>query len=137
VPPPPLPPDLIDFLRKPNPSVVATIRSNGDPHTAATWYEWAEDATVLVNMDASRVRLKHIRNDPRVSLTVLDAENWYAHVSLVGRVREIRRDRDLADIDRLSQRYDGRPYGDRGRESWTAVIEVERWHAWGALKATG
>ena len=37
------------------------------------------------------------------------------------------------DIDRLSQHYSGVPHRDRERDSWTAIVEVRRWHAWGAL----
>jgi PPOX class probable F420-dependent enzyme len=136
MPRPPVPPELTAFLREPNPCVVATIRRDGELHTAATWYEWTDDGAVLLNMDASRSRLGHMRSDPRVALTVLGAESWYSHVSLVGRVREIRRDPDLADIDRLSQRYDGRPYGDRDRDSWTAIVEIARWHSWGSARAS-
>lgn len=127
----PVPPELHEFLRRPNPCVVATVRPDGELHTAATWYEWRDDGTVLLNMDASRRRLGHMRADPRVALTILGAESWYGHVSLIGRVRELRRDPDLADIDRLAGHYTGKPYRDRGRESWTAIVEVERWHRWG------
>ena len=135
MPRPPLPAELIKFLRGPNPCVVATVRPDGELHTAATWYEWTDDGTILLNMDASRTRLNHMRGNPRVALTVLDARDPYTHVSLIGRVREIRPDPDLADIDRLSQRYEGEPYDDRARESWTAIIEVGSWHSWGAAKA--
>jgi PPOX class probable F420-dependent enzyme len=130
----PLPSDLVEFLRGANPCVVATIRPDGELHTAATWYEWQDDGTVLLNMDASRRRLGPMRADPRVALTVLDAGSWYSHVSLIGRVREIRRDPDLADIDRLSRRYRGEPYRDRGRDSWSAIVEVSRWYGWGRLE---
>jgi PPOX class probable F420-dependent enzyme len=129
-----LPPDeLQEFLRLPNPCVVATIRPDGELHSTATWYEWQADGAVLLNMDASRRRLGYMRADPRVALTVLSAESWYSHVSLIGRVREIRPDPDLADIDRIAVHYTGMPYRDRLRESWTAIVEVTRWHAWGAL----
>ena len=128
-----LPADLQEFLRQANPCVVATIRPDGELHTAATWYEWQDDGAVLLNMDASRRRLGHMRADPRVALTVLDESNWYSHVSLIGRVREIRPDPGLVDIDRLSQRYRSAPYRDRNRDSWTAIVEVHRWHAWGSL----
>lgn len=127
----PLPPELQEFLRRSNPCVVATIRPDGDLHTAATWYEWQDDGTVLMNMEASRLRLGHMRADPRVALTILDDKGWYSHVSLTGRVRELRPDPDLADIDRLAQRYAGRPHSDRARDSWTAIVEVKRWYAWG------
>ena len=64
-----------------------------------------------------------------------DDGNWYSHVSLLGRVVELRRDPHLADIDRLAVHYTGRPYGDRGRDSWTAIVQVERWHGWGPIVA--
>ncbi len=48
MPKPPLPPDLVAFLAEPNPSVIATLRTDGSPHTAATWYLWV-DGRVLVN----------------------------------------------------------------------------------------
>jgi PPOX class probable F420-dependent enzyme len=126
-----VPPARLDeLLSKPNPSVIATVRPDGDLHTAATWYEWPGDGTVVVNMDASRLRLGHLRRDPRVSLTVLDATDWYRQLSLIGRVREIRHDPDLADIDRIAIHYTGKPYRTRDRDSWTAVIEITRWYGW-------
>ncbi len=98
-----------------------------------TWYLW-EDGRVLINMDEGRVRLRHLRRDPRVTLTVLDSDNWYTHVTLIGRVAEMRDDEGLADIDRLSRHYSGDAYPDRERSRVSAWVEVERWHGWGALK---
>jgi PPOX class probable F420-dependent enzyme len=126
------PPELQELLKQPNPCVVATIRPDGELHTAATWYEWTDDGAVLLNMDASRLRLGYMRADPRVALTVLMADDWYQHVSLIGRVREIRPDPDLADINRLAQRYTGRDYRDPRRDSWTAIVDVQSWHGWQA-----
>jgi PPOX class probable F420-dependent enzyme len=130
---PPLPADAVAMLARPNPCTIATLRSDGTPVSAATWYLW-EDGRVLVNMDEGRVRLKHLRRDPRLSLTVLDGDGWYTHVSLIGRAVELRDDEDLADIDRISRHYTGKPYPDRVRARVTAVIEIDRWHGWGAFK---
>ena len=129
MPEPPLPPDLDTFLARPNPAVVATLRPDGAPHTAATWYDW-EDGRVLLNMEESRLRLKFLRRDPRVSLTVLDEKDWYKHVTLMGRVVSLEDDPDLVDIDRLSQRYRGAPYRIRDRKRVSAWVEVERWYGW-------
>jgi PPOX class probable F420-dependent enzyme len=85
MPSPPLPTALSEFLSAPNPAVIATVRPDGSPHTAATWYLW-EDGRVLVNMDEGRKRLEYLRRDPQVSLTVLGADAWYRHVTLLGRV---------------------------------------------------
>jgi PPOX class probable F420-dependent enzyme len=127
---PPLPAALQELLRQPNPCVVATSARDGSLHTAATWYEWCDDGSVLLNMDRSRRRLEHMRSDPRVALTMLDSETWYRHVSIVGRVRDIYQDVNLADIDRLATHYVGTQHRDRTRDSWTAIVEVLRWHGW-------
>jgi PPOX class probable F420-dependent enzyme len=129
VPPVPLPPELEEFLRLPNPAVVATIRPDGSPHTAATWYDW-DGGRTLLNMDESRLRLRFMRRDPRVALTVLGRDFWYSHVSLLGRIVAIEDDPDLADIDRLARRYTGRPFRTRDARRVSAWLEPERWHTW-------
>ncbi|MGI5217732.1 PPOX class F420-dependent oxidoreductase [Nocardia sp. CA-290969] len=130
---PPLPPEATEMLARANPCTVTTLRSDGAPVSTATWYLW-EDGQVLLNMDDGRVRLTHLRRDPRVSLTVLDEGNWYNHISLLGRVVELRADADLSVIDRMSRLYTGNPYPNRVRTRTTAVVAVDRWHGWGAFK---
>lgn len=130
MPPLPLPPEVEEFLRAPNPAVMATLRPDGAPHTAATWYEHA-NGLVLLNLDHTRVRLGYLRHDPRVSLTVLDADDWYRHVSLMGRVIRIEEDEGLRDIDRLSLRYRGEPYRNRESQRFSAWMQPERWHEHG------
>lgn len=130
---PPLPEQAQAMLRNANPSVITTLRSDGQPVSTATWYLW-EDGRVLVNMDEGRKRVQHMRDDPRVTLTVMDESNWYTHISIIGRVTELRDDPGLVDIDRLAQHYLGDQYPQRDRARITAVIEVDRWHGWGTLK---
>lgn len=131
---PPLPSEAVELLRRPNPCVMATLRSDGTPVSTATWYLWEDDGRVLINLDDGRVRLKHLLRDPRVTLTVLAEDDWYTHVTLVGRVVETREDEGLTGIDRLSRQYTGNAYPDRVRPRTSAWIEVERWHGWGAMK---
>ena len=125
----PVPPEVDEFLSRPNPAVVATLRPDGSPHTAATWYDW-EDGRVLLNMAETRLRLGFLRRDPRAALTVLDKGSWYRHVSLLGRVVSIEDDVDLADIDRLARRYTGRDYRSREQKRVSAWLEPDRWHGW-------
>ena len=129
MPAPPLPPQIDELLRRANPAVVATVRPDGSPHSVATWYLW-DGQRILLNMDESRARLGFLRHEPRVSLTVLDAESWYSQVNLDGRVAELVDDERLEDIDRLALHYTGRPCRDREHRRVSAWVEVERWHAW-------
>jgi PPOX class probable F420-dependent enzyme len=133
MPKPPLPPEAVELLRRPNPCVMATVRSDGTPITTPTWYVW-DDGRVLVNLDGSRVRLKHLRADPRVTFSVMDKDDWYTHVSLIGRVAEMYDDEGMTDIDRIAGHYTGSPYPNRVNPRVSVWVEVERWHVWGALK---
>ncbi|BBZ27381.1 PPOX class F420-dependent enzyme [Mycolicibacterium madagascariense] len=121
------------MLAKPNPAVIATVRSDGQPVSAATWYLLRGDE-VLVNMDEGRKRLEHIKKDPRVSLTVIDSSDWYTHVTVIGHVTRIYDDEGLADIDALSQHYTDQPYPRRDRARVSALITVDRVHGWGSQK---
>ncbi len=129
VPPVPVPPEVDAFLARPNPAVVATVSPTGEPHTAATWYDW-EDGRVLLNMDEGRLRLRYMRQNPAVALTVLGEDSWYAQITLLGRVVSIEDDPDLAGIDRLSIRYYGKPFHSRDARRVTAWMEPHRWSSW-------
>jgi len=128
-----LPDEVSQLLAKPNPCVITTLRSDGQPVSVATWYLW-ENGRVLVNMDEGRKRLEYMRADPRVSLTILDEKSWYTHVSLQGRVVSLEDDVDLRTIDRLAKHYTGEQYPVRDRKRVNAWIEIDRWHGWGAAK---
>lgn len=130
---PSLPDHVVEKLREPNPCTMTTLRPDGQPVSVATWY-LLEGDRVLVNLDHTRKRLQHLRDDPRVALTVLDKDSWYNHVSIVGRVVELADDPDLVDIDRLAQHYLGHQYKIRDSARVSAWIEIESWHGWGSTK---
>lgn len=126
---PPIPENIASVLARPNPAVMATVRPDGAPISVATWYLY-EDGRVLLNLDGTRKRLDYLRADPRVSLTVLDGDTWYRHISLQGRVT-ITPDEGLAGIDRLSIHYGGNPYPDRESPRFDAWMDIESFHTWG------
>ncbi len=133
MPKPPLPDAVGQFLTRPNHATIASVRRDGHPVSVPTWYLFEHDR-VLVNMDEGRKRLEYLRNDPRVSLSAMDPEDWITHVSILGRVVELVDDDGLADIDRIARHYTGRPYAVRERRRVSAWVEIDRWHAWGRLK---
>lgn len=123
-----LPAPVDEFLRQPNGAVIACVRPDGFPMSVVTWYDW-EGGRILVNMHESRRRLDWMRSDPKVSLTVFDAD-WYRHVSIFGLVTEILADTDLSDIDRLALRYTGHRFQTRNAKRVSAWIEPRGWHVW-------
>jgi PPOX class probable F420-dependent enzyme len=124
----PIPPKLEEFLRRPNPSVIGSVRPDGSSHTAATWYVW-DDGRVLVNMEEDRKRLEYMRKEPSVSITVLGEDDWYHQVTLRGRI-SLEDDPDLDGVDRVSRHYTGEAYPQRDRGRVNGWIEVESWYGW-------
>jgi PPOX class probable F420-dependent enzyme len=123
-----------EFLRRPNPAVMATLAKDGRPVTVATWYLLEDDDRILVDLDAERVRLGHLRRDPRFALDVIDGADWYTHVALQLDDLVIADDTDLVDIDALSQHYRGRPYPERGRPRVSVRASIRSVLPWGALR---
>ena len=134
MPVPPLPDDVAALLARPNPAVMATLAADGRPVTVATWYLLEPSGQVLLNLDAERVRLGHIRRDPRIALTAIDLENWGNHVSLQLKATSITDDGGLRDIDALSTHYIGVPYPERGRPRVSVRATVLGHHGWGAYR---
>ena len=123
----PLPPDVVDFIKERRPGIVSTVRADGSPHAATTWYMWTGEH-ILLNMDRSRRRLANMEREPRIALTVIDGDNWGRSVTLLGRIERFYPDAELADIDKLALRYQGYVFEARVRDSVTALMKVEQWH---------
>jgi PPOX class probable F420-dependent enzyme len=130
VPAAPLPPELRLFIEKPRRAVVGTVRDDSTPVTTPCWYGIDDHGRLILSMGDDSHRLRHLQANPNVALSVL-GDDWYSHVSILGRAVEFRPDPELADIDELSQRYEGVPYDDRSYRGVTAFVEIERWHTWG------
>ena len=124
----PPPERLQAFLRQPRPAIIGSLLADGAPSTVATWYLCLGSSRILLSLQKGGFRERNLARDGRVALTVL-GENWYDHVSLRGRVVEMRADPDWADIDALSQHYRGVPYPrDAGFTPSTVIVDVDGWH---------
>ena len=128
-----MPAAVAEFLAQPNYATISSLRPDGHPVSVPTWYVF-EKGRILVNMDEGRKRLEYLRNDPRVSLSAMDPQDWVTHVSIQGRVVEFADDPSLEDIDRIARHYTGKPYYMRENSRVSAWIEIDRWHAWGRLR---
>jgi PPOX class probable F420-dependent enzyme len=129
-----LPSSLAHFLSKPNPAVMATLAKDGRPVTVATWYLLEPSGQVLLNLDGERVRLAHVRRDPRIALTAIDLANWGNHVSLQLVAASIADDEDLRDIDAIATHYTGSAYPVRDRPRVSVRADVRSWHGWGEYR---
>ena len=84
---------------------VTTLRRDGSPHNTIVWVD-AEDGNLTFNTAVGRAKERHLRNDPRVAVTVVDPENTYPWVSISGRA-ELTMDGADEQIDKLAKKYLG------------------------------
>ena len=103
--------DLKALATGKNFAAMTTLMPNGQPQTQLMWVH-ADDDHVLINTEVGRQKFKNVTKDPRVTVTVFAADNPYQYVEARGRVESHEAgDVARADIDDLSQKYMGAPYG--------------------------
>jgi PPOX class probable F420-dependent enzyme len=104
---------------------VATLRPDGAPQTSVVWIK-REDDTVLFSSLQDRQKVRNLRHDPRVSLSVFDLANPYASVEIRG-TAEILPDPDKRLPHELSHKYLGvDPPGERDDQVRVIVRVVPR-----------
>jgi PPOX class probable F420-dependent enzyme len=104
-----LPEAVVEFLQKPNLAVLGTVSPKGQPQVTPVWFLY-ENGHILVNTSKGRVKLRNVEANPAVTVTVVDQDNPYRYVQIQGTVVGFDRKNGDRDINRLSQRYRGRPY---------------------------
>ncbi len=119
-----LPPKVLDLLRAPSTCYLATTMSDGSPQVTQVWVD-TDGTHVVINTVEGHLKLKNIRRDPRVALTVSDPANPTAYVQIRGTVTEITTEGAREHIDELSQKYLGKPYPTFGAGGERVILRIE------------
>ena len=122
-----------DLFRGKNWATVVTLRKDGSPHATPVWID-TDGKNVLFNTAIGRAKERHLRRDPRISVTVLPAENQQAgYVSVTG-TAEIVEEGGKEHIDKLAHKYlgvDEYPYLQPGERRVIVRVKPERVDAQG------
>ncbi|HVQ95438.1 MAG TPA: PPOX class F420-dependent oxidoreductase [Mycobacteriales bacterium] len=97
--------DAKDLLRRPIYAWATTLYADGSPHSTVVWVDVDGDEVVF-NTAVGRAKERHLRRDPRVTVSVLDPDNPYHLLSVTGSARLDTSDGD-AVIDALAKKYLG------------------------------
>ena len=122
--PVPLPDDARQIFLGKNFAHVTSMMRDGSPQASAVWCH-AEGDNVIINCDASTLKARNFRRDPRVAVSIVDQEKPYEAVFLRGRVTEVRPDPQGKHIDSLAKKYlglDEYPYHSAEEERLIFVI---------------
>ncbi|RBY97313.1 PPOX class F420-dependent oxidoreductase [Blastococcus sp. TF02-8] len=122
---PELHPVTRELAEGPNYAAMSTLLPSGRIQTQYVWVH-TDGARVCVNTEVHRQKFKDLERDPRVTLAILDAGNPYRYAEVRGRVVETERgERARAQIDELSQKYDGRQYPAENIHSERVIVWIE------------
>ncbi len=106
-----------------NYATVATLAKDGSPQTSVVWIRRDGD-DVLFSTTVGRAKERHLKRDPRVSITVIDKNNPYNYTEFRGEASlTTEGGREL--IDELAHKYTGDDYkGDVGTDNVRVVVRV-------------
>jgi PPOX class probable F420-dependent enzyme len=106
----------------------ATINRDGSAQVTPVWVDF-DGRHVIVNTEETRVKVRNVKRDPRVSISVQDCDNAYRYLLIRGRVVDITREGAFEHIDKMAQKYFGQdtyPYNQPGDQRVILKIEAER-----------
>ena len=104
-----LSPGAVAMLRERQFAHMATLMPDGSPQTTVVWIDVeADGAHILVNSSEKRLKMRNLRRDPRVCISVLDPQDSRRFVILRGVVADIRPEGAQDHYQALSLKYDGR-----------------------------
>ena len=103
-----IPNKYLDLFDKKAFGLLATIMPDGSPQVTPVWVDY-DGKYVRFNSALGRVKDKNVRRDPRVALTIQAPDNPYRYLEVRGRVVEITQNGADDHINKLSQKYVGKP----------------------------
>ena len=120
-----LDPDTLALAQGKNFATLTTMLPSGYPMTHVMWVD-ADQEHVLINTEVHRAKYKNVQRDPRVSVTIIDADNPYKYAEVRGDVvEEIRGQEARDDIDRLSHKYNGTDYDPSAIQSERVILKIK------------
>jgi len=117
-----------ELFRGKNWGTVVTLRADGSPHATPVWVD-TDGEHVIFNTSVGRAKERHLRRDPRVSVTVLPAENQQAGYVSVSGTAEIVEEGAFEHIDQMAQKYIGQdkyPYLQPGEQRVVVKVTPEK-----------
>lgn len=126
-----LPEELVALLRGTAVCYVATVMPDGSPQLTQTWGD-TDGSHILINTVETHQKIRNIRRDPRVAVTISDPAQPSRYFAVRGRVITETTDGAADHIEAPAQRYLGAPYpwwGGRDQTRVLLTIAAERLHA--------
>ncbi len=104
-----IPDAVLELLRNRGITYLATLMPDGSPQLTQTWVD-TDGEFVIINTVDGHQKVRNVRRDPRVAVTVADPADPSRFVQLRGQVVRETTDGAVEHIDLIAERYTGAPY---------------------------
>lgn len=116
--------EVRELLGARNMAHVATLMSDGAPHVSPVWIAVEGDRLAIFSAQEN-LKVRNLRRDGRIGISVCDEDNPYRAAFIRGRVvEELEGDEAVATMDRMSNRYVGTDFP--VRTAIVSLIEPDR-----------
>ncbi len=120
-----LPDELLALLRAPSTCYIATLMRDGSPQLTQVWVD-TDGEHVIVNSVDTHLKVRNLRRDPRVAVTISDPARPRRFFQVRGRAIDITDEGGVESIERISHKYTGGPYSWwGGRDQVRVIITIE------------
>ena len=110
------------YLSKPHIADLATVRPDGSPHVAPVWFLY-EDGVVKVLAETGSVKIKNLKSEPRVSVSIATDQRPYEYVIING-IAEVSEGDTSGVLRRISVHYQGLEEGERYAEKTMRELDL-------------
>jgi len=116
-----IPDQYTDLFQKKAFAHLATVMPDGSPQVTPVWFD-VEDGLIRVNSARGRVKDRNMRRTPKVALSIIDPDNPYRYLGILGRVVDVTEQGADAHIDSLAKKYLGQDRYPYRRDGEVRVI---------------
>lgn len=121
-----IPPRYHDLFEKRTIAHLGTVLPTGTPHVTPVWIDYDDDSDqLLVNTERGRQKERNVRENPAVCVSMVDPDDPYRRLSVVGTVTAVTTEGARAHIDDLAGRYTGRAAYDQPIETERVVLRID------------
>ena len=119
-----LPDELLALLREKSLCYIATLMKDGSPQLTQVWVD-TDGEHVVINSVDTHLKVRNLRRDPRVAVTISDPQHPRRYFQVRGRAT-VTTEGAVEHIEKLSQKYNGGPYPwYGGRDQVRVIITIE------------
>ena len=100
--------DQARYFTEANFAVVGIVTPRCEPRTSIVWVDW-DGENVVFNTTNPRAKGRHLRDNPKVSVSVWNREDPYSYIEVIGTAM-LNEEGAAENIHQLSRKYHGRDF---------------------------